>query len=122
MIIPFECKKDAAKYLNISVCSLNELIKIKDIEVKGKNDCRYFDVIELDKYKEAFNENYQKLLDIENYKGHTIIVSNIPVECIEHIEKQRLLTNKSRSRQIVNMIRKEMKEKEQEAILKNQNN
>ena len=113
MIIPFENKKDAAKYLNISVCSLNELIKIGDIKVKGKGDMKYFDVVELEKYKEQSNENYQNMLQVENYKGITIIVSNVPVECIEHIEKQRLLTNKSRSRQIVNMIKRDMKDKQQ---------
>ena len=121
MIILLENKKDAAKLLNISVCSLNELIKIGDVKIKGEEPFRYFDIIELQQYKEEFNCNYQKFLDVENFKGKTVIVSNIPVECIEYMEQQRILTSKSRSRQIVNMIRKEMKQKEADA-LQNKNN
>ncbi len=121
MIILLDNKKEAAKILNISVCSFNELIKLGDIKIHGIGADKYFNIIELQQYRELFNENYQKQLDYENVKGQTIIISNVPNECIEHLEKQRLVTNKSRSRQIVSMIVKEMKQKEAEA-LQNKNN
>lgn len=114
MIIPFENKKDAADYLAISVSSLNELIAIGDVVIQNQCRIRYFDKMELDKYKELMNENYRKALMIESVKGETIIISNVPTECIDYLEQQKQITGRCRSRQIVNLIKKEMTIKSQQ--------
>ena len=111
MIIPFENKKEAAEYLSISISSLNELISIGDIVIHKQNWMKYFDKIELNIYKDSMNENYQRCLKAERLKGKTIIISNVPIECISFLDKQKQITGRCRSRQIVNMIKKEMNQK-----------
>ena len=111
MIIPLENKKEAADFLSISISSLNELISIGDIVIHQLNRMKYFDKIELNIYKDAMNENYQRCLKAESVKGETIIISNVPAECISFLEEQKQITGRCRSRQIVNMIKKEMNQK-----------
>ena len=111
MIIPFENKKEAADLLAISISSLNELISIGDIKVYQQNRTRYFDKVELMIYRDTPNENYLKCLKAESVKGETIIISNVPIECISFLEDQKQITGRCRSRQIVNMIKKEMNQK-----------
>lgn len=109
MILDF--KKEAAKYLNITVSALNDLIKIGDIKVYGSGINRYIDFAELSEYMVLKNSNYQKCLKNKVIKNENIIISNVPKDCIKYMDNQKKITGKCRSRQIVAMIKKEMSNK-----------